>query len=449
MINSWENESKVKKIYHDMTNVNLDEQQRIWDERGKGYFGEYLVFKKLFFEINGTVKYLMNLQIPSDNGKSTEIDLIMIHETGIYVFEIKHYKGTIYGKMKDEIWTQYFKTTKNNNFKNPVFQNEYHIKSLKNIFPNVPIFSIIVFSNDECDIKVNNTSGNVMISNLASLKSDLLIYFRNFDKVFNMKQIDNIFRKLEMYSSIKDKTLTISDNGEVTFYEYIDDIKNSIEKFMKSYKDEKEQIYIDYEKKVKELKNNQKKLNLKWLKNSVYTMIFCILITFIYCNICRLNYEKKLNIIENKFQKVNINNLNSTQLINSIIDVSNVNLNMSSVLKNTILFSCTLTNNNNKKGILLNQNTTYVIRLDDGTVLEYDMFDERLAYNEDNNRLSGTDDKVLWRHSGTLKELKIYNIENISQIKYIKLTNISLWELNINNNAPIENGLELELYSSE
>ena len=97
---------------------------------------------------------------------------------------------------------------------------------------------------------------------------------------------------------------------------------------------------------------------------------------------------------------------------------------------------------------MLNENTTYVIMLYDGTVFEYDMFGDRLVYNENYNRLSGTDDKFLWKNSGTLKDLKIYNIEDISQIKYIKLTNISLWELNVNNNAPLEKGLELELYSN-
>lgn len=42
----------------------------------------------------------MNLNIPIEDGKTTEIDLLMIHETGIYVFEIKHYKGTIYEKIQ-------------------------------------------------------------------------------------------------------------------------------------------------------------------------------------------------------------------------------------------------------------------------------------------------------------------------------------------------------------
>ena len=81
----------------------------------------------------------MNLQVPVGDGKSTEIDLLLIHETGLYVFEIKHYKGTIYGKFSDKKWTQYFRTASNNSFQNPILQNQYHIKALKSKFPDIPI----------------------------------------------------------------------------------------------------------------------------------------------------------------------------------------------------------------------------------------------------------------------------------------------------------------------
>ena len=100
----------LKKIYQEMTSVDLDEQKRIWDERGKGYYGEFLVMQDLYLYLRGESKLLMNLEIPADDGKKTEIDLLLIHETGLYVFEVKYYKGTIYGKYDDSSWTQYFRT---------------------------------------------------------------------------------------------------------------------------------------------------------------------------------------------------------------------------------------------------------------------------------------------------------------------------------------------------
>ena len=90
------------KEYKQLTGVDIEAQKRLWDERGKGYYGEYLVFNKLFDAIPGCGKIIMNLQIPGSYGNTTELDLVFIHETGVYVFEIKHYKGTIYGKTEDE-----------------------------------------------------------------------------------------------------------------------------------------------------------------------------------------------------------------------------------------------------------------------------------------------------------------------------------------------------------
>ena len=127
----------MKKVYKQLTNVDIDDQKRIWfsqgNERAKGYYGEYLVFCELYKYINGNCKILMNLNIPTGDGKTTEIDLILIHETCIYVFEIKNYKGTIYGNGNGEIWTQYFRTAPNNVFRNPILQNEYHIKAINNM----------------------------------------------------------------------------------------------------------------------------------------------------------------------------------------------------------------------------------------------------------------------------------------------------------------------------
>ena len=164
----------VKKAYNQLTNVDIAKQKELWDERGKGYYGEYLVFCNLYKYIKGNCKILMNLNVPTGTGKTTEIDLLMIHETGIYVFEIKHYKGTIYGDDTGDIWTQYFRTAKNNVFKNPVLQNTYHLKAINKLYPSVPIKSIIVFTNENCTIKVKRENKNIDICTLNDLYNTFL-----------------------------------------------------------------------------------------------------------------------------------------------------------------------------------------------------------------------------------------------------------------------------------
>lgn len=94
----------IEKIYRNLSGVELNDQSTISDERAKGYVGEFRVLSEVLASIEGDFKILMNLHVPI-NSKKTEIDLLMIHETGIYVFEVKNYKGIIYGDMDGKRWT--------------------------------------------------------------------------------------------------------------------------------------------------------------------------------------------------------------------------------------------------------------------------------------------------------------------------------------------------------
>ena len=77
-------------------------------------------------------KILNNLYLSTKNS-STEIDVVTIHETGIYVFESKNFSGWIYGGYKQKEWTQKLEHFQNH-FYNPIWQNKGHISALKNVF---------------------------------------------------------------------------------------------------------------------------------------------------------------------------------------------------------------------------------------------------------------------------------------------------------------------------
>jgi hypothetical protein len=85
----------------------------------------------------------------SVNQKSVQIDHVYINSTGIYVIETKNYAGRIYGKEEQDQWTQVLAYGKvKNHFYSPIKQNNGHIYSLNQVlkeFPNVKLFSIIVF----------------------------------------------------------------------------------------------------------------------------------------------------------------------------------------------------------------------------------------------------------------------------------------------------------------
>lgn len=141
-----------KNIYSKMTGNGYFEMIQ---DRGK--YGEYLVYKELkAYERDGG-KFLFNCYLPKDDGTTSEIDVILIHSTGVFVVESKNYSGWIFGNEKSRMWTQTLPNGKGRStkerFYNPIMQNKTHIKWLKNkIGENVPVYSIIAFS-ERCELK--------------------------------------------------------------------------------------------------------------------------------------------------------------------------------------------------------------------------------------------------------------------------------------------------------
>ena len=82
--------------------------------------------------------------------------MIMIHQSGIYVFESKNYSGWIFGSEDSKNWTQTLPSGRKAHkeyFLNPIIQNKVHIKWLvKLIGEESPIHSIIVFS-ERCTLR--------------------------------------------------------------------------------------------------------------------------------------------------------------------------------------------------------------------------------------------------------------------------------------------------------
>ena len=170
-----------------------------------GEYGEFLTFKEivnLSQGFNFYYKILSNIHI----GVKTEVDLVWIHETGIYVFESKNFSGWIFGNLNSKNWC---KTTprKKEFFYNPIIQNEGHIKAIQRILGNnYPYYSIIVFS-ERCELKgvPENTSTRIILKR-NNLSSALRRKISSSSKIISPEQIDTLYHKL---SSFNDKSANI------------------------------------------------------------------------------------------------------------------------------------------------------------------------------------------------------------------------------------------------
>lgn len=113
----------------------------------RGKKGELNVKLRLRMLSSEKYKIINNLFI-SNNGKTTQIDHVVVSEYGIFVIETKNYKGWIYGGANSDFWTQNIYGNKYQLY-NPLRQNQGHIRALKQLLKDLPsnvFVSIVAFS---------------------------------------------------------------------------------------------------------------------------------------------------------------------------------------------------------------------------------------------------------------------------------------------------------------
>lgn len=176
-----------------------------------GIYGEYLTYEYLQLTARYS-KTVCNLYIKRDSGYVSEIDIVFIHETGIYVIESKNYSGWIYGNENHQNWTQVLKNGEKFKFYNPLKQNKTHINALKEVLYAIPtedFINLIVFS-ERCELK------EIIYDNLRTsvINRDLISTFMSYEskhspKIYNKKEIDYLYSMLKQYSlaspTIKEK----------------------------------------------------------------------------------------------------------------------------------------------------------------------------------------------------------------------------------------------------
>ncbi len=185
-----------------------------------GNYGEYLTFVELS-KIDGKKKILTNIYIPKSDGKTTEIDLLLIHRSGIYVIESKNYSGWIYGNEKNKYWTQTLKKGGKNRFFNPIWQNSGHINALKNQlndkYTNI-LKSVIVFSN-RCEFKkITLQSEEILVAKRNRLVRNMNKKINNCEFKLQEGEIQQLYTNLSRYSNV----------GESVKTEHIKNIKNRL-----------------------------------------------------------------------------------------------------------------------------------------------------------------------------------------------------------------------------
>lgn len=162
-------------------------------------YGEYSIYQKLE-RINWYGKIFINLYLPQwETVTDTEVDLIFIHQSWIYVIESKDYRGWIFGNSHDTQWTQSFSKWAKFRFYNPIRQNYSHIKSLEKLIPEYKNYIkwMVVFSNRSSFKKISCPNETVIHTNSISNEiSENVILWES-----DVSNISNILMKYSKHSS--------------------------------------------------------------------------------------------------------------------------------------------------------------------------------------------------------------------------------------------------------
>ncbi|MBZ9611328.1 nuclease-related domain-containing protein [Rheinheimera maricola] len=118
--------------------------------RIKGALGEWALHRVLESELPTSYQHYRNLVIPAEKGDFTEVDHLVLSPFGIFVIEVKNYRGWIFGSERQPQWTvQRFRSK--HRFMNPLHQNYKHTEAVKQLLglngeDGDSVHSIVAFS---------------------------------------------------------------------------------------------------------------------------------------------------------------------------------------------------------------------------------------------------------------------------------------------------------------
>ncbi|MBE6762273.1 MAG: hypothetical protein E7551_08320 [Ruminococcaceae bacterium] len=164
----------------------------------KGGIGEWMA--KHYSKIVTDAFVLHDVLIDADDNYTSQIDLLLIGNKGIYVVEVKSFDDAkIYGDGRKLKW-YYYKNGKKIEIYSPLKQNEKHIKYLKEFlkdFGDIPCFSILTVFCVDFNVSNINKIDTIMCNTLPAMERAL--YYIAEDKPLIFDDV----KKQEIYEYIK------------------------------------------------------------------------------------------------------------------------------------------------------------------------------------------------------------------------------------------------------
>lgn len=186
--------------YHKQTRLSWE---RMIGDRGRR--GEYYAYKALH-DAFPDAKFLFNVYVPTKNGETSEIDIVMITMRGVVVVESKCMQGEVEECYSQPEWVQRIPQKDGavlvRKFYSPIYQNESHIRHLREYIGNdVPCFSLVVFSGN---MRLRQYT-RVGVTTTDDAAKDTLAMLDATNKTIEPYTADELYNALVRHEHVNDK----------------------------------------------------------------------------------------------------------------------------------------------------------------------------------------------------------------------------------------------------
>lgn len=173
-----------------------------------GNTGEYLCAYAIEGSgLAGQGRLYRNLIVPTgprSRLETTEIDVVLLHPSGIYVIESKNYSGWIFGKADQRNWTVCLNRNTKERVPNPIRQNNGHISALMRVLdlPREAFVSLIVFS-ERCELKrIPDDTDSMLIIHRNRIVKMIKERSGRQGVIFTSEQMEDYRRALDSVSTL-------------------------------------------------------------------------------------------------------------------------------------------------------------------------------------------------------------------------------------------------------
>lgn len=203
----------------------------------KGSFGEWIA--KTYSNLATNALILHDVLIDGAENRTSQIDMVMIGNKGIFVVEVKTYvDAKIYGDGKKDTWYYYLGGNKYEIY-SPLKQNKKHSQYLKNFlsdFGDLPMYSVVLLICDSFKVSNINDNSNspdtVICSNLPSMLDGIQLLLKGKQEVIS----DDL--KKEIYEYIAENQYSSKEKRL--------EHKKGVKEYQKSLKEQKDKKLCPY-----------------------------------------------------------------------------------------------------------------------------------------------------------------------------------------------------------